>query len=99
MAKGFDSLKKQITETADKLATSSNKVRKKMTGVSAHKHCRMCQSTIPMKADPAICKAEACDAKWAKEEKSRKSLKMWMTIFIGFFAFAFIGPIVQKFVF
>jgi hypothetical protein len=52
-----------------------------------------------MKADPAICKAEACVAKWAKEEKSRKSLKMWMTIFIGFFAFAFIGPILQKLVF
>ncbi len=95
----MDSLKKQITDTADKLASTGNKVRKKMTSVPPHKHCRMCQSAISMKSDPAICGAESCEAKWEKEEKSRKSLKLWMTVFIAFFAFAFAGPIIQTLVF
>lgn len=98
MTKLQDSLKKRISGAADIAKTQSKKMRKSLSGMVAHKHCRMCHVPIDLKAEPPICASDDCDAKWSSEERNRKQLKLWMTIFIAIFAFSFLGPLVAQLV-
>ena len=54
--------------------------------VPPHKHCRICQEPIPVKADPRVCKKQECIEKNEKDEKNQKTVRIMMFIFFGIFA-------------
>ena len=54
--------------------------------IPEHRHCRMCNTVIPVKADPRICKDEECLAKLGKNEKNEKIMRIMMFVFLGLFA-------------
>ena len=56
------------------------------TIVPPHKHCRICQEPIPVKADPRVCKKQECIEKNEKDEKNQKTVRIMMFIFFGIFA-------------
>ena len=45
--------------------------------VSPHKHCRICQEAIPIKADPRVCKQQACIDQNEKCEQLRQNEDTW----------------------
>ena len=96
MSSKFNALKLSIAKTAEKATATVAKKAKKLTSVPPHRHCRMCQAAINIKAEPPICNSDECTTAWEREERNRKQLKFWMTAFIALFAFSFIGPLLWK---
>ena len=96
MSGKLNALKKSITKTAEKASASVSKKAKRLTGVSPHRHCRICHAVINIKADPPICHSSDCLTSWEKDQRDQKRLKFWMTTFIALFAFAYIGPILYR---
>jgi predicted nucleic acid-binding Zn ribbon protein len=54
--------------------------------VADHRHCRICNTVVPLKADPRICKDEECIAKQGKGEKNERMMRIMMFVFLGLFA-------------
>ena len=82
---------------AKKVKDKISKVSEKVFSCSknqAHKHCRICQKPIPLSAEPRICKSSECVSKNDRDERNQKQMRLWMFIFLGLFAFSFVGPIV-----
>ena len=63
-----------------------------------HKHCRICQKSIPENAEPRVCKNVECIAQNQKNEKNEKQMRIWMFIFFGIFAFIFLSSILRQIV-
>ena len=84
----------------------AKKVREKISKVSnqvfsgsknqAHKHCRICHKPISVNAEPRVCKDSECVEKNIKDERNQKQMRRWMFIFLGLFAFSFVGPVVLR---
>ena len=51
------------------------------SGVSAHRHCSVCWTPIPLNADPPVCSDEECEATYEKREASRKRLTIMLYLF------------------
>ena len=64
--------------------------------VQPHKHCRVCFSPIKLSAEPRVCKEQACIDKNIRDERNQKQMRIWMFVFLGLFAFSFVGPIVLR---
>ena len=45
------------------------------TKLPPHKHCRICQEAISVKAEPRVCKNPACIEQNQKDEKNQKTGK------------------------
>lgn len=58
--------------------------------VSPHKHCRICHEPISVKADPRVCKQQACIEQNEKDEKNQKTVRIAMFVFFGLFAIPYI---------
>ena len=78
-----------------------DKVMKKISGgyksvgsIPEHRHCRMCNAVISVKADPRICKDQECLAKLVKNEKNEKMMRIMMFVFLGLFALPLILKVV-----
>ena len=54
--------------------------------VPEHRHCRICNAVISLKADPRICKDEECIAKHGKNDKNERMMRIMMFVFLGLFA-------------
>jgi len=61
--------------------------------VPPHKHCRVCYEPIPVKADPRVCKQQACIDQNIQHDKNQRMVRIWMFVFFGIFAASFILPI------
>jgi len=79
-------VKDKISKVSEKVFSGSKN--------QAHKHCRICQKPIPLNAEPRICKSSECVSKNDRDERNQKQMRLWMFIFLGLFAFSFVGPIV-----
>lgn len=64
--------------------------------VSPHKHCRICQDAIPIKADPRVCKQQACIDQNEKDEKNQKTVRIAMFVFFGLFAVPYLLALVTR---
>ncbi|MDA9254457.1 DUF2116 family Zn-ribbon domain-containing protein [Candidatus Poseidoniaceae archaeon] len=85
----------------ENLAKMGNKARSSLTSgkVQPHKHCRICFTPIKLSSEPRVCKDQACIDKNGRDERNQKQMRIWMFVFLGLFAFSFIGPIVLRSVF
>jgi predicted nucleic acid-binding Zn ribbon protein len=80
---------KKMKENISKM---TSKVSNAASGrMQAHKHCRVCFTTIKLSAEPRVCKDQACIDKNARDERNEKQMKIWMLVFLGLFAFTLIG--------
>lgn len=61
-----------------------------------HKHCRVCFTTIKLSAEPRVCKDQACIDKNLRDERNQRQMRIWMFVFLGLFAFSFVGPIILR---
>lgn len=74
----------------DKVSKKAANLRSKVSSYqTAHKHCKMCGTTIDFKADPRICKDQVCIS---KQEKHGKNDKMMRIMFVVFFI-AIVAPV------
>ena len=82
----------------ENLAKMGNKARNSLsTGkVQPHKHCRICFTPIKLSSEPRVCKDQACIDKNIRDERNQKQMRILMFVFLGLFAFSFIGPIVLR---
>ena len=64
--------------------------------VQSHKHCRVCFTMIKLSAEPRVCGDQACIDKNARDERNQKQMRVWMFVFLGLFAFSFVGPIILR---
>ncbi len=80
------------------IAKMTNKARSSLgTGkVQPHKHCRICFTPIKLSAEPRVCGDQACIDKNARDERNQKQMRVWMFVFLGLFAFSFVGPIILR---
>ena len=51
------------------------------SGVSAHRHCSVCWTPIPLNADPPVCSDEECESTYEKRDASRKRLTIMLYLF------------------
>lgn len=70
-------------------ATASGKVQ-------PHKHCRVCFRPIKLSSEPRVCTDQACIDRNIRDEKNQKQMRIWMFVFLGIFAFSFIGPLLLR---
>ena len=82
-------IKQNVSKKKPKSQSSGNSSR-----VAAHLHCRVCYEVIPSGTDPRVCSVQECIDRNIKDEKNQKQMRIWMFVFLGLFAFAFVGPIV-----
>ena len=80
------------------IAKMTNKARSSLgTGkVQPHEHCRVCFTMIKLSAEPRVCGDQACIDKNARDERNQKQMRVWMFVFLGLFAFSFVGPIILR---
>lgn len=85
----------------ENLAKMGNKARNSLSAgkVQPHKHCRICFTPIKLSSEPRVCKDQACIDKNGRDERNQKQMRIWMFVFLGLFAFSFIGPIVLRSIF
>ena len=78
------------------IAKMTNKARNSLGSgkVQPHKHCRVCFTPIKLSAEPRVCGDQACIDKNARDERNQKQMRIWMFVFLGLFAFSFVGPLV-----
>ena len=81
-----------------KIKENVTKVKNKISGnkVQPHKHCRICQKSIPQNAEPRVCKSIECIEQNEKNDKNEKQMRIWMFIFFGIFAFIFLSSIIRQ---
>jgi len=77
---------KAIKDKVSKKADSRSKI---SSHLPAHKHCKMCGTTIDPKADPRICKDQVCIS---KQDKHGKNDRMMRIMFVVFFI-AIVAPV------
>ncbi len=58
--------------------------------VTPHKHCRICHEPISVKAEPRVCKQQACIEQNEKDEKNQKTVRIAMFVFFGLFAIPYV---------
>ncbi len=81
----------------DNIARMTSKVSNAASGrIQPHKHCRVCFTTIKMSAEPRVCNDQACIDKNLRDERNQRQMRIWMFIFLGLFAFSFVGPIILR---
>ncbi len=73
----------------DKVSKKADSRSKSSSHLPAHKHCKICGTTIDFKADPRICKDQVCIS---KQEKHGKNDRMMRIMFVVFFI-AIVAPI------
>ncbi|HII87537.1 MAG TPA: DUF2116 family Zn-ribbon domain-containing protein [Candidatus Poseidoniaceae archaeon] len=79
------------------LQRMTNKVVSSASGKNQpHKHCRVCFRPIKLSAEPRVCSDQACIDKNARDEKNQRQMRIWMFVFLGIFAFSFIGPLLLR---
>ena len=85
----------------ENIAKMTNKARNSLPSgkVQPHKHCRICFTPIKLSSEPRVCKEQACIDKNSRDERNQKQMRIWMFVFLGLFAFSFVGPIVLRSVF
>ncbi len=75
----------------------TNKVTSAGSGkIQPHKHCRVCFRPIKLSAEPRVCTDQACIDRNVRDERNQKQMRVWMFVFLGLFAFSFIGPLVLR---
>ena len=85
-------VKENIQRMTSKVTSAAGKVQ-------PHKHCRICFTPIKLSSEPRVCKDQACIDKNGRDERNQKQMRIWMFVFLGLFAFSFIGPIVLRSIF
>ena len=80
------------------IAKMTNKARNSLSSgkIQPHKHCRVCFTPIKLSAEPRVCGDQACIDKNARDERNQKKMRIWMFVFLGLFAFSFVGPIILR---
>ena len=80
------------------IAKMTNKARNSLGSgkVQPHKHCRVCFTPINLSAEPRVCGDQACFDNNARDERNQKQMRVWMFVFLGLFAFSFVGPIIIR---
>ena len=80
------------------IAKMTNKARSSLGSgkVQPHKHCRVCFTPIKLSAEPRVCGDQACIDKNARDERNQKQMRIWMFVFLGLFAFSFVGHIILR---
>ncbi|DAC31939.1 MAG TPA: DUF2116 family Zn-ribbon domain-containing protein [Candidatus Poseidoniaceae archaeon] len=85
---------KRVKENIQRM---TSKVASTATGkIQPHKHCRVCFRPIKLSAEPRVCSDQACTDRNSRDERNQKQMRIWMFVFLGLFAFSFIGPIVLR---
>jgi len=85
----------------ENIAKMTNKAKNSLSSgkVQPHKHCRVCFTPIKLSSEPRVCKEQTCIDKNSRDERNQKQMRIWMFVFLGLFAFSFVGPIVLGSVF
>ena len=79
------------------LQRMTNKVVSSTTGkIQPHKHCRIWFRPIKLSAEPRVCSDQACIDRNIRDEKNQRQMRIWMFVFLGIFAFSFIGPLLLR---
>lgn len=86
----------KIKQQVNKKKSTSQSSKSSYSKIQPHLHCRVCYEVIPSGSDPRVCSEQACIEKNTKDEKNQKQLRIWMFIFLGIFAFSFIGPMIAR---
>ena len=84
----------KIKQQVSKKKSNNQTLKSGNSRVQPHLHCRVCYEVIPSGSEPRVCSEQACIDKNTKDEKNQKQLRIWMFIFLGIFAFSFIGPMI-----
>ena len=79
------------------LQRMTNKVVSSTTGkIQPHKPCRICFRPIKLPVEPRVCSDQACIDRNIRDEKNPRRMRIWMFVFLGIFAFSFIGPLLLR---
>lgn len=78
----------------DKVMKKLSPINRASGSVADHRHCRICNAVVPLKADPRVCKDEECIAKQSKNEKNERIMRIMMFVFLGLFALPLILKVV-----
>ena len=85
---------KKVKENIQRM---TNKVTSSASGkVQPHKHCRVCFRPIKLSAEPRVSSEQACIDRNARDQKNERQMRIWMFVFLGIFAFSFVGPVVLR---
>lgn len=85
---------KKVKENIQRM---TNRVASSTSGkVQPHKHCRVCFRPIKLTAEPRVCSDQACIDRNIRDEKNERQMKIWMFVFLGIFAFSFLGPMLLR---
>ena len=85
---------KKVKENIQRM---TNRVASSTSGkVQPHKHCRVCFRPIKLTAEPRVCSDQACIDRNVRDEKNERQMRIWMFVFLGIFAFSFLGPMLLR---
>jgi predicted nucleic acid-binding Zn ribbon protein len=85
---------KKVKENIQRM---TNRVASSTSGkVQPHKHCRVCFRPIKLTAEPRVCSDQACIDRNIRDEKIERQMRIWMFVFLGIFAFSFLGPMLLR---
>ena len=85
---------KKVKENIQRM---TNRVASSTSGkVQPHKHCRVCFRPIKLAAEPRVCSDQACIDRNIRDEKNERQMRIWMFVFLGIFAFSFLGPMLLR---
>ncbi|MFL2969586.1 MAG: DUF2116 family Zn-ribbon domain-containing protein [Candidatus Poseidoniaceae archaeon] len=85
---------KKVKENIQRM---TNRVASSTSGkVQPHKHCRVCFRPIKLTAEPRVCSDQACIDRNIRDEKNERQMRIWMFVFLGIFAFSFLGPMLLR---
>ncbi|RJU96469.1 MAG: DUF2116 family Zn-ribbon domain-containing protein [Candidatus Poseidoniales archaeon] len=85
---------KKVKENIQRM---TNRVASGTSGkVQPHKHCRVCFRPIKLSAEPRVCSDQACIDRNIRDEKNERQMRIWMFVFLGIFAFSFLGPMLFR---
>jgi len=85
---------KKVKENIQRM---TNRVASSTSGkIQPHKHCRVCFRPIKLTAEPRVCSDQACIDRNIRDEKNERQMRIWMFVFLGIFAFSFLGPMLLR---
>ncbi len=85
---------KKVKENIQRM---TNRVASSTSGkVQPHKHCRVCFRPIKLTAEPRVCSDQACIDRNIRDGKNERQMRIWMFVFLGIFAFSFLGPMLLR---